>query len=361
MRTTARRLSIVLAAAAAAAGAVRAQAPTWLVVEIHTGTPDFVEIQNVSGAPQPVFGVGLWTSNAAACPATLPGSGAAQQCGGYVSTSAVVVPAGGFYVFEELGVAGSASLTTLPSAGGFPPGTLGERMGLNLSWAAGSHGEVAVYVGASLVGGAIVGTADDYVRFLTQPTTGSIPVADGFRYDPPGVGGRWLSGPALRGLASDVLFRVAGAGPGGYADTNSDADWNASGGAHTGGAANPAGVAGVKSSGVDLTFFAAAGTVTIEARSDDAAFAFAEGFGLVSLAPTTCAGGGPLVGLASDVFSLVFLPLGTEPFHVSLDASGNYVQAFVLGGTLGLSVEARFVIFAPPQTLVLSNFVYATI
>jgi hypothetical protein len=331
--------------------ATAAPAQTWIITEVHTGTPDFVEIQNVSGGPLSTSGLSLFTSNAAACPAVVPGVGAAQLNGAYAAAGAATVPDGGFFVFEELGVAGSPSLTTAPSPGGFPPGTLGERMGLNLTWAGGSHGEVALFQS---------GVAVDYVRFFTQPTTGTIPVADGYRYDPPGAGGRWLSEAFVRGAGTDAIFRVAGGGPGGLAETDSNADWNADV-AHTGGAANAPGAAGVKTAGVDLELANLGGNLVITATTSDASLAGAQGFTLISLLPTTCANAGPVAGLSGDVWTLIFQPLGSEPFHVSLNASGDYAFLLPLGGTVGLAVEARFVVFVPPATLIFSNFVYAVV
>jgi hypothetical protein len=45
-------------------------------------------------------------------------------------------------------------------------------------------------------------------------------------------------------------------------------------------------------------------------------------YNLVSLACSN--GSGPLFGVGMDAFSQVFLPVGTAPFHVLADASGNY-------------------------------------
>ena len=333
----------------------------WIITEIHTGTPDFVEIRNVSGIALPVSQVGLMTANNAACPAFVLGAGAAQQNGAYVSSATTVVPDGGYYVFEDLGTAGSPALTTLPSGGGFPPGTAGERMGLNLSWAGGSHGEVALFSGASVVGGVAVGTAQDYVAFQAVPALGAVPFGEGYRFNPPGVFGVYKSGPVARTSGFDVLFRVQGGGPGGFADSDTDADWNAASGGHTGGADNPVGTAGVATFGVDLAVENLGVALTLTVVTDQPSLAGFECFNLVSLLPTFCAGSGPLAGLEGDVFTLLFQPLGTDPFHVVLDGAGNYTFLLPIGVVLGLSVEARTIVVAGPSTLLLSNFAYATI
>jgi hypothetical protein len=88
---------------------------------VHTGTPDFVEITNVSLLPAPVAGIGIVCSNNAVCPSAGPGNG-----GAYVSASPVIVPPGGTYVFEDVGVAGAIVLT-VPI---LPPG---EHTGFNFS------------------------------------------------------------------------------------------------------------------------------------------------------------------------------------------------------------------------------------
>ncbi len=350
-----RSFSICLLASAAAAG------QQWIITEIHTGTPDFVEIKNVSGAALSVSQVGIMTANNAACPSFLPGAGSNQQNGAYVTSAATVVPDGGYYVFEDLGTAGSSALTTAPSPGGFPPGTSGERMGLNLSHAGGSHGEVALFSGASIAGGVVVGTAEDYVAFQAVPASGAVPYGEGYRFNPPGAFGLFTSGPVARTVGFDVIFRVQGAGPGGLSDTQSDADWNAAAGPHSGGVANPVGVLGVATFGVDLAVENLGVAITLSVVTGRPSLAGQECFNLISLLPTACAGSGPFVGLEADVFSLIFQPLGTDPFHVVLDGSGNYSFLLPVGVVLGLAVEARTIVVAGPSTLLLSNFAYATI
>jgi hypothetical protein len=353
-----RRFALFVAASLASAAASGQQ---WIITEVHTGTPDFIEVRNVSGGPLPVAGLGLMTANNATCPSFQPGSGSAQQNGAYVSTAATVVPDGGYYVFEDLGTAGSSTLTTLPSVGGFPLGTTGERLGLNLSWAGGSHGEVALFSSASIVNDQTVGLAEDYVAFQTVPATGGIPFGEGYRFNPEGAGGFYASEGVARLPGEDVLFRIQGAGPDGFADAGVDADWNVATGAHSGGADNPVGVAGAATAGVDLSIVNNGLAVVLTVATASPALAGAECFNLISLAPTSCAGTGPFVGLSADVFSQIFLPLGSDPFHVALDGTGGYLFLLPTGGPLGVALEARALVAAGPTTLLLSNFVYASI
>jgi hypothetical protein len=354
------RLAALAVAAVFCASSARAQ---WLITEISTGAVDFVEIRNVSGAPRPILGVGVQVANNASCPAVTPGVGPARQNGGYVATSSAVIPDGGAFVFEDLGSAGSTTLTPLAS-GGFSPGVDGERTGFNFSWASGSHGEVALFEGATLggpFGVDAIGTAVDYVAFASTIVGGAIPYGEGHRYDPPGTGGLWLSGPFERASGLDVLFRVQGGGPGGFAETNSNADWNASSGPHTGGAANPAGTPGVKTPGVDLSILNDGSLLSLVATTADPTFAGKEAYALISLQPTTCAGSGLILGLSTDVFGLLFLPLPSDPFHVSLDGSGNYAFLLPTGGMFSIDLEARFLVLDSSTSFVVSNYVYASI
>lgn len=331
----------------------------WKISEIHTGSPDFVEVANVGAAPLPVSTLILVTANNAACPATVAGAGAAQQNGFYAATGTAVIPPGGTYVFEDLGVAGSTSLT--PAASGGPAnGALGERMGLNLGWAGSSHGEVALYsagtVSTASYGDVVDnGVAEDYVCFQTVPTVGAVPFGEGFRFNPLGQGGRWYSGPVLRAPGDDVLFRIA------TADADTSADWNAGVGPHSGGAANPAGVPGTSIPGLDLELANVGGTLSLEVRGASATFAGVEVYNLVSLVPTPCAGSGPVFGLSADVWTLLFAAVGSVPFRANLDAAGEYVFPLLVGTVLGVSLEARSLAFLPPATLVSSNFVYADV
>jgi hypothetical protein len=331
----------------------------WKISEIHTGSPDFVEVVNTGPTTRPVSMLILVTANNAACPATTAGAGPAQQNGFYAATGTAMIPPGGTYVFEDLGVAGSTALT--PAASGGPAnGALGERMGLNLSWAGSSHGEAALYDGGSVVPtsyGQVVsgGAAQDYVCFQTVPTVGAVPFGEGFRFNPLDAGGRWYSGPVLRAPGDDVLFRI------GPTDADTSADWNAGVGPHTGGAANPAGVPGAAAPGLDLELSNDGGTLSLEVRGAPATFAGVEVYNLISLAPTPCAGSGLVFGLEADVWSLLFVPVGTVPFRANLDAAGEYVFPLTIGVLLGVAVEARSLAFLPPATLVASNFVYADV
>ncbi len=326
------------------------------ITEVHTGGTDFVEITNVSGAPASIFGIGIMVSNNAAIPAYTVGSGITQQNGPYVSTRTVLVPAGGTYVFEDFGTAGATALTS-PLVG------LGEHTGFNFSWAGGSHGEVALYANASIVTPAnndipITGVALDYMSFEWDSAPGlpGNPLADGYRYNPPGVGGRWLSGPVSRGTGLDDIFRI---GAPNYVDTDTNADWAlAVSPPHTGGMVNGPGAGGAASSGVDLGVATGGGSLTLVVQTGPPA-PFAEIFTLVSLEPSApLAGSGLVFGLAADCFQQIFAPLGTPVFHVTADATGTYTLNIPGGVPAGITFEARAIVLSGGLIIGASNFFY---
>jgi len=346
----------------------------FIITEVHTGTPDFVEITNVSGAAAGVAGIGIMTSNNALCPAYLAvaSGGIAAHDGPYVSASAVIVPAGGTYVFEDLGVAGAVVLTA-PIVGP------GEHTGFNMSWAGGSHLEVALYAAAAIAPGVlgvptITGVPLDYVVveydvLLPVPGPGN-PLADGYRNNPsnaPGVpigfpGGFWLSGPLSRAAGLDTIFRVGGPL---YPDTNSNADWNAvasvAGVIGTPGALNPLGFPGIPTTGVDLGYsaFVGPGSLAIEINTGNPMLGGGEVYTLISLAPLGCVNG-PIIGLGLDVIGQITLPLFAAPFHDVLTPLGTYLFVIPAGIPPGIAIQSRSVVApaigAPFTTM--SNTVY---
>jgi hypothetical protein len=334
----------------------------FIITEVHTGTPDFVEITNISGAAAPIAGIGIMTSNNALCPAYLPVAcgGIAAHDGPYVSASAAVVPAGGTYIFEDLGVAGAAALTA-PLAG------LGEHTGFNMSWAGGSHLEVALYAAAAIAPGIITpcspggvptigGVALDYVVIqfdiaLPNPGPGN-PLADGYRYNPADVYpfgpplGQWLSGPGTKAAGLDVNFRVSVGGV--YSDTNSNADWNyaasVAGVLGTPGAPNPPGFAVPATQGCDLSFsmFAGPGSLLVQITTGNPIAPGAEFFTLIGT-PQVCADG-PILGLGYDVIPIFAVPAPSLIFHDFLSATGEYTIPIPGGVPMGIPLQARTVV-----------------
>lgn len=358
------RLLVILAAAGALAAPASAQ---FIITEVFTGTPDYVEICNVSAVPQPVFGLGIMTANSTVCPAWSaadPLLGTAQMNGPYVSASGAVVPPGGHYVFAELGAAGA------PTAG-YP----GETTGFAITWAGGSAVEVALYASATILAGVIDGVPLDYICFQTVSSASYVtgygpnaitvplafPVLDGWRYNPPFVPGLWKSLPFRRLSAADDVYRKAP-----YADTQADADWSAAA-AGTPGLANAAGPAVMPTPGIDLEItIPAPGAFSLRVVTGNPPLPGQQLYNLISLTPTFCAGSGPIFGLAIDVLPELTLPVGMAPFHVLLDAAGIYT--FVLpAGTVppGIAFEAVSVAMDPlPGGIIegyrLSNYVYLT-
>jgi hypothetical protein len=356
------KLGLSLAITLALAVASPAQ---WLITEIHTGTPDFVEITNVSSAILPVAGIGLLVSNNSVCPSIGPGT----TNGPYIATSAATVPPGGTFVFEELGTAGSTALTA-PLVGP------GERTATSITWANGSILEVSIFLPAvpapapNYFEDLPPNVLMDYVQvgFMQAGGVVSLP-SDGFRYHR-GTAlsptGNWQSGPFFRGPAlQDDIFRVSVGGV--YVDTNSNADWNSAvSPPHSGGMPNPPGAAGTPTPGCELSIVRPVpGVISLTVSTFNPPLPGTQYFTLISLTPQTCAGfsptiftPGPVIGMPPDVWGQLFFPQPSPPFNGFLNAAGS--DNFTAPVPGGISFEARTVVLPAGLPTLFSDFVFTT-
>ena len=315
-----------------------------IIVEVHTGTPDFVELHNpVTNGPVDPTGYTIILANNSACPS----QGASNGPYTIVNPAGITLQPGDHYVIEDNGVAG-VSLQ----------GISGESAGINFSWAGGSHGEVALLDTAGL--------GVDYMQFVFETTPGQLgnSLDEGFFNNPRGA--LWVSTPITRPGGMDTLYRLntpAGAFAA-YTDTDGNQDWDVDATlVATKGLANPISAstnpAQVAGMGIDLEIENSATSFSLGVAVDNPAPLGGEHlWNLVSFSQSSCVGADPILGLEGAVLLQITLPLGTVPFHVpALAGSGaqSYLS-FPFPLPPGLTLTVRSVILSGGG-VALSNFV----
>ena len=304
--TSARGPILVLLALAAAA-------PSQVVInEFHTGSPDWVELRNVSGVP---FDLGGWSVTT-----YQSGSGMPVLEGTFTIPFATLVPSGGFLVLQEYGASGA-------------PGTLpcSISTGSNYSWTSVRSVEVILRSPQQ--------TAVDYV--YRQGAGG--PIA------PPHlpIGATWTG---LFSLSGDGCARVSNQ------DTDAASDWAIA--SATACAPNP-GQGASQSVGLSVTT-SGAGDVSVVIQTTPA-IPGAEFVTLTSTVDLVPNGSGPVLGLAWDALGSIHPAQPGSPFHGWLDPQGSLVFAAPVGSVPpGLHIEAVVAMLAPTGQLLASQVVEIT-
>ena len=267
-----------------------------VINEFNTGTPDFVELRNLSASPVDVGGwtVSSWWAQNVNLQSDSP----------YTLPSGTTIAGGGTLVLQENGTAGA-------------PGTIGScaiRTGSNYNWAQ-SYSVVVLLEDDQ-------GQGVDYVyRNATQNPM-----------SPPNL-------PASLTWTGDYFGTGSQHARNGDLDTDSASDWSAGGtptpcGLNPGQAPAPEVALVLGTTGVgDATF-----TLTTSPPIPNAEF-----FGLYSMVDQTPDGSGPFFGLGIDALPFLYLPLVPQsPFHSTLDAAGGATAAFPPGTVpLGVFYEGR--------------------
>lgn len=274
--------------------------PAQVVInEFNTGSPDFVELRNLSAAAVDVSGwtVATWASQGQTPQPETP----------FTFAAGTMIAGGGTLVLEENGTAGAT--------GNLGPCAI--RTGSNYAW--GQSSSIVIALTDDLGGGV------DYVyRNATQ-----IPMP------PPNLpSGTFWTGN-LFSFGSELRRD-------GDVDNDAAADW-ASGGSPTPCALNPGQTAPTPVPAVLLALSTmGAGDATFSLTTTPA-IPNAEYFGLYSTVDHTPNGSGPFFGLGIDAIPFLYLPLApNSPFHGTTDAAGGAFVSYPPGSVpIGLFYEGR--------------------
>lgn len=281
-----------------------------VINEFNCGTPDFVEIRNLSTTTS--VDVSGWSVES-----YQSNGGTPSYEGQYTLPAGTILPPRGEFVLEENGTAG-APATTVPC---------GVQTGYNYNWNSTRNVIVILRQG---------GTAHDYVY---RNNNGSGP--GGAPSLPAGTS--WSGAFTASGNACSRLTD---------ADTNNGADWTTASNASPC-ADNPGQTAlpppvnlSIQTTGIgDIN----AQIVTVPAIPGG------EFWNLVSFQDYTPTGSGPLFGVGLDVLPQISGPIGTI-FHNNLNGSGQW--GFIGGGGTippGLFCEVATVVFDQANNVVVSS------